>query len=200
MTILSADPDTGELVDPRDLPRTIRALLHGHPQVRHTHELGPLRLPSGQLSIADIDHLHKQPLVRRVPRRQHPVTLLCGDDPSEAGAVLIRFGAGEVEAVERVRGTFPFHDDERLHLAGPLCALFDAAAGAALPAPEQVSAHLVLDDDRPGALISVPGARQPWNIAVIRPARDGSTFYSAWWALDAAGSPLALVLDCALFA
>src|SRR5688572_11504991 len=114
MSILSVDPETGELTDPRDLPRTIRALLQGHPQVRSVHELGKLRLPSGELSIADTDHLHKRPLARRVPRRQHPVTLLCGDDPSEVGAVVIRFGEGTIAAVERATGVFSDDEGDRL--------------------------------------------------------------------------------------
>lgn len=200
MTILSENPETGELTDPRDLPRTIRALLQGHPQVRSVHELGKLRLPGGEVSIADTDHLHKQPLVRGVPRRQHPVTLLCGDDPTEVGAVVIRFGEGEVATVERAANTFPYHEDDRLGLKGTLCAVFDYRTAGNLRKPEDVSALLVLGDAQPGALIAIPGLSRPWNVLVFRPALDGSTFYSLWWALDGDGSPLALVIDCAVFA
>ncbi|WAS93726.1 hypothetical protein [Nannocystis punicea] len=202
MTILAADPDTGEMTDPRDMQRTIRLLLQGHPDVRRVHELGKLKLPRGEVSIADTDHLHKQPLQRRVPRRQHPVTLLCGDDPAEVGAVVIRFGEGEVARVERAQGTFPYAEDDRLWLKGTVAAIFDYSTAGNLYEPERkrVEALLVLPDDQPGALIAVPGLSKPWNVAVFRPALDGATFYSAWWALDAADEPLALVVDCALFA
>ncbi|KYF85102.1 hypothetical protein BE20_25920 [Sorangium cellulosum] len=59
--------------------------------MRHVRPLGPLRLRSGSVSVADpVSHLHKQPLVQRAPRGQHEVTLLCGEDPSEVGAVVVR--------------------------------------------------------------------------------------------------------------
>ncbi|MDC0670179.1 hypothetical protein [Nannocystis radixulma] len=202
MTILVENPETGELTDPRELPRTIRALLQGHPQVRSVHELGKLRLPGGEVSIADTHQLHKQPLVRSVPRRQHPVTLLCGDDPTEVGAVVIRFGEGEVATVERALNTFPYDEDDRLRLQGKHCAVFDYRTVRNLHEPERerISALLVLGDEQPGALIAIPGLSRPWNVLVFRPALDGDTFYSMWWALDGEGSPLALVIDCALFA
>lgn len=93
------------------------------------------------------------------------------------------------------------HEHERLYLRGPVGAIFDYSTASNLHEArrEEVTALLELGAEQPGALVSVP-ERRPWNIALFRPAREGETFYSMWWALDGEDSPLALVIDCALFA
>ena len=64
---------------------------------------------------------------------------------------------------------------------------------------ERLSLLSSLPPDVSGALVSLPRVRK-WNAVVCRPAPDGNHFYSAHWALDAAGATLALILDFAAFA
>jgi hypothetical protein len=203
MTFLLPHPETGEIVDRRDVPGTILELLRspGHSQVRRVQKLGALRLRSGEVSIADpVSHLHKQPLVRGAPRGQHEVTLLCGEEPSEVGAVVVRFGEGEIVTVERAQGTWPYQDERTFSLPGGLGGIFDYAMASRLTPDgvREIASLVKLEDGQPGALISLPRVRT-WNVALFRPSPAGDPFYSTWWALDGEGSPLALVVDCALF-
>ena len=201
-TVFDVNPETGELSDRRDMPTVVSSLLRrAHPQLADFRELGALRTRTGCLAVVDpISHLHKQPLSRRAPKGEHPVSL-CTTQGGELGAVLVSFAQGEVASVERATWVWPFADSLRYGVESGLVALLDYDEVNELDPirTERLSLLSSLPPEIPGAVVSLPRVRK-WNAVVCRPAPDGNHFYSAHWALDAAGAPLALILDFAAFA
>ncbi len=201
-TVFEVNPETGELSDRRDMPTVVSSLLRrAHPQLADFRELGALRTRTGCLAVVDpISHLHKQPLSRRAPKGEHPVSL-CTTQGGELGAVLVSFAQGEVASVERATWVWPFADSLRYGVESGLVALLDYDEVNELDPirTERLSLLSSLPPEIPGAVVSLPRVRK-WNAVVCRPAPDGNHFYSAHWALDAAGAPLALILDFAAFA
>ena len=201
-TVFEVNPETGELSDRRDMPTVVSSLLRrAHPQLADFRELGALRTRTGCLAVVDpISHLHKQPLSRRAPKGEHPVSL-CTTQGGEIGAVLVSFAQGEVASVERATWVWPFADSLRYGVESGLVALLDYDEVNELDPirTERLSLLSSLPPEIPGAVVSLPRVRK-WNAVVCRPAPDGNHFYSAHWALDAAGAPLALILDFAAFA
>lgn len=201
-TVFEVNPETGELSDRRDMPTVVSSLLRrAHPQLADIRELGPLRTTTGCLAVVDpISHLHKQPLSRRAPKGEHPVSL-CMTQGGEVGAVLVSFAQGEAASVERATWVWPFADSVRYGVESGLVALFDYDEVNELDPirTERLSRLASLPPDVSGALVSLPRVRK-WNAVVCRPAPDGNHFYSAHWALDAGGATLALILDFAAFA
>lgn len=199
-TVLTTDPETGELGDPRDLPQTVLSLLRrDHPELGEVFDLGDLRAPSGCIAITDpVEHLHKQPLARRAPRGEHAVSLLRARD-GELGAVVVSFGPGEVASVERVAWVWPFADARRFAVESGLVALFDydRVGGLDPIQSSRFAALAALGPDRPAAIVALPRVR--WNAIVCRPPPSGNHFYSAHWALGPRDEPLALVVDFAVF-
>lgn len=201
-TVFEVNPETGELSDRRDMPTVVSALLRrAHPQLADIRELGALRTTTGSLAVVDpIAHQHKQPLSRCAPKGEHPVSL-CMTQGGEVGAVLVSFAQGEAASVERATWVWPFADSVRYGVESELVALFDYNEVNELDPirTERLSLLASLASDVSGALVSLPRVRK-WNAVVCRPAPDGNHFYSAHWALDAGGAPLALILDFAAFA
>jgi hypothetical protein len=202
MGALGMNPDTGEILDVRDLPRTIQALVDGvHPEVRSVQRLGELRLVTRSIAVVDpILHLHKSALVRHVPSGKHEVTLLLGDDPTVVGAAVVRFAEGKVATVERAVATWPFACDRAFSLASGLAGVVDYNGVNRLDPDRraELSALAQLAPGSIGAIVSLPRLRR-WSMMVCRPAPDGDGFYSSHWALDACDAPLALVVDFAVF-
>lgn len=198
---LEANPETGELFDSRDIAATVTALFRrAHPQVVGIFSLGSFRTKSGRIAVVDpIAHLHKQPLVRRAPKGEHSVSL-CTTRGGEVGAVIVAFAQGEVASVERATWVWPFADASRFAVDSGLVALCDYEEVGELDPirRERLSALTALTPDVPGALVALPGIRK-WNVLVCRPAPEGNHFYSAHWALDTAGEPIALIVDFAVF-
>ena len=201
-TVFEVNPETGELSDRRDMPTVVSSLLRrAHPQLADFRELGALRTRTGCLAVVDpISHLHKQPLSRRAPKGEHPVSL-CTTQGGELGAVLVSFAQGEVASVERATWVWPFADSLRYGVESGLVALLDYDEVNELDPirTERLSLLSSLPPDVSGALVSLPRVRK-WNAVVCRPAPDGNHFYSAHWALNAGGATLALILDFAAFA
>jgi hypothetical protein len=201
-TVFEVNPETGELSDKRDMPTVVSALLRrAHPQLADIREREALRTTTGCLAVVDpIAHLHKQPLSRRAPKGEHPVSL-CMTQGGEVGAVLVSFAQGEVASVERATWVWPFADAVRYGVESGLVALFDYNEVNELDPirTERLSLLSSLPPDVSGALVSLPRVRK-WNAVVCRPAPDGNHFYSAHWALNAGGATLALILDFAAFA
>ena len=201
-TVFEMNPETGELSDRRDMPTVVSALLRrAHPQLADIRELGVLRTTTGCLAVVDpIAHQHKQPLSRRAPKGEHPVSL-CTTQGGEVGAVLVSFEQGEAASVERATWVWPFADSVRYGVESGLVALFDYDEVNELDPirTERLSRLASLPPDVSGALVSLPRVRK-WNAVVCRPAPDGNHFYSAHWALNAGGATLALILDFAAFA
>jgi hypothetical protein len=201
-TVFEVNLETGELSDRRDMPTVVSALLRrAHPQLADIRELGALRTRTGCLAVVDpISHLHRQPLSRGAPKGEHPVSL-CTTQGGEIGAVLVSFAQGEVASVERATWVWPFADSLRYGVESGLVALLDYDEVNELDPirTERLSLLSSLPPEVPGAVVSLPRVRK-WNVVVCRPAPDGNHFYSAHWALDAAGAPLALILDFATFA
>ena len=201
-TVFEVNPETGELSDKRDMPTVVSALLRrAHPQLADIRERGALRTTTGCLAVVDpIAHLHKQPLSRRAPKGEHPVSL-CMTQGGEVGAVLVSFAQGEVASVERATWVWPFADSVRYGVESGLVALFDYDEVNELDPirTERLSRLASLPPDVSGALVALPRVRK-WNAVICRPAPDGNHFYSAHWALDAGGATLALILDFAAFA
>lgn len=201
-TVFEIDPETGELSDRRDMSTVVSALLRRtHPQVAGVVELGAFRTTTGELAVVDpIAHLHKQPLSRRAPKGEHPVSL-CTTQGGEVGAVLVSLAQGAVASVERATWVWPFADSTRYGTKSGLVALVDYNEVNELDPvrTERLSSLASLPPEVLGSFVSLPRVRK-WNAVVCRPASDGNHFYSAHWALDAAGQPLALILDFAAFA
>ena len=201
-TVFEVNPETGELSDKRDMPTVVSALLRrAHPQLADIRERGALRTTTGCLAVVDpIAHLHKQPLSRRAPKGEHPVSL-CMTQGGEVGAVLVSFAQGEVASVERATWVWPFADSVRYGVESGLVALLDYDEVNELDPirTERLSRLASLPPDVSGALVALPRVRK-WNAVICRPAPDGNHFYSAHWALNAGGATLALILDFAAFA
>jgi hypothetical protein len=203
VTVLGADPETGEIRDPRDIHAVVRALVTGsHTGVRERVVLGKVRLRSGMISVADPrDHLHKQPLVRSAPIGEHSVTALYGSDPTTAVALVIHFADGEVTDVERAPSCA---GPSRTSVRSP-CArapaqssISDPIARLTPPKLEELSEAIASAiADAPAALVSLPRVRT-WNVVACRVPGPTHGFYSTHWALGRQG-PLALVVDFATF-
>lgn len=85
MSFLIAAPETGEIVDTRDLTRTVMRLLDGtHSELRAVIPMGELSVVSKRnrhITVVDpIHNLHKQPLTRVVPAGKHEVSVVYAND------------------------------------------------------------------------------------------------------------------------
>ena len=205
MSFLIADPNTGEIVDTRDLVRTVMSLLDGtHSALRDVVLLGELSIVSKRnrnITVVDpIHHLHKQPLTLVVPAGKHEVSLVYANGTEHAVAAVVRFGRGVPVTIERAAWTFPFQDCTRFSLESGVAAIFDYGSANDLGVAKEKEFAALLGAWSRGApaLVNLPRAR--WNAAVFRVATEGNGFYSCHWAKDIRGELVALVVDFATLA
>jgi hypothetical protein len=205
MSFLIADPKTGEIVDPRDLTRTVMTLLNGtHSALRAVVPLGELSIVSKRyrnITVVDpIHHLHKQPLTLVVPAGKHEVSLAYAHGTEHIAAAIVRFGKGVPVTIEQAAWTFPFQDCTRFSLESGVAAIFDYGSANDLNVAKEKEFEALLEAGSRGdpALVNLPRTR--WNAVVFRVAAVGNGFYSCHWAKDANGELVALIVDFAILA
>ena len=204
MSFLLADAKTGEIVDTRDLVRTVMRLLDGtHSALRAVVPLGELSITSKRnrnITIVDpIHHLHKQPLTRVVPAGKHEVSLAYANDTEHVAAAIVRFGRGAAVTIEQATWTFPFQECTRFSLDSGVAAIFDYGNANDLDVAKQEALAKLLEAQSRSApaIVNLPRAR--WNAVVFRVATEGNGFYSCHWAKNETGELVALVVDFAVF-
>lgn len=204
MSFLVADPNTGEIVDTRDVTNTVMKLVEGtHSALRDIITLGELSIVSKRnrnLTVVDpIHHLHKQPLTRVVPAGKHPVSLAYAKGTEHVAAAIVRFGESAAATIERASWTFPFQECTRFSLDSGIAAIFDYGSANNLNVAKEAEFAALLEAQSRGtpAIVNLPRAR--WNAVIFRVATEGNGFYSCHWVKDKSGELVALVVDFAVF-
>jgi len=205
MSFLIADPKSGEILDTRDLARTVMSLLDGtHSALRAVVSLGELSIVSKRnrnITVVDpIHHLHKQPLAHVVPAGKHHVSLAYANDTEHVAAAIVRFKSGAVVAIEQAAWTFPFQECTRFSLESSVAAIFDYVSANNLDVAKEKELAALLEAQSRGAPANINLPRARWNAVVFRVPIEGNGFYSCHWAKDENGDLVALVVDFAIFA